>query len=327
MLNLKIWILTISSFAWHYGYTQKQEPVSVIFDTDMGPDYDDVGALTLLHAMADQGEVKILATVASTKYEGVAAILNVLNIYFKRPDLPIAVPKREALELKDFQHWTDTLQVKYPHAIKFNEEVPDAVSLYRKILSLQPDNSVTIITVGFLTNISNLLKSKSDQYSPLDGEQLVRKKVKHLVSMAGKFPSGSEFNVREDASASKYAFEHFPKPIIFSGFEIGAKIKSGLPLINNPAIKNSPVKDVFRIGIASAAEDRQGRMSWDQTAVLVGIRGYDTWYTLREGKITVDKDGKNGWDHKAKGQFYLIEKAPVQTVSEIINNLMMHTPR
>ena len=40
-------------------------PVSVIFDTDMGPDYDDVGALALLHALADSGEVRILATVSS----------------------------------------------------------------------------------------------------------------------------------------------------------------------------------------------------------------------------------------------------------------------
>src|SRR5688572_29379947 len=78
-----------------HGFAQ-DKPVNVIFDTDMGPDYDDVGAITLLHAFADQGEANILATMASTKYEGVAAVLNVLNTYFKRPDLPIAVPKGQA---------------------------------------------------------------------------------------------------------------------------------------------------------------------------------------------------------------------------------------
>ncbi|MBK5272368.1 MAG: hypothetical protein JJE22_15280 [Bacteroidia bacterium] len=62
---------------------KKVPPVSVIFDSDMGPDYDDVGAITLLHAFADSGYAKILATVASTKYEGVAAIFNTFNIYFK----------------------------------------------------------------------------------------------------------------------------------------------------------------------------------------------------------------------------------------------------
>jgi len=50
------------------GCQKQPEPVSVIFDTDMGPDYDDVGALTLLHAFADRGEAKILATVSSNRY-------------------------------------------------------------------------------------------------------------------------------------------------------------------------------------------------------------------------------------------------------------------
>src|SRR3979490_1957305 len=70
-----------------------QGKANIIFDSDMGPDYDDVGAITLLHAFADEGRATILATMASTKYEGVAAVLNVFNTYFKRPGIPIGVPK------------------------------------------------------------------------------------------------------------------------------------------------------------------------------------------------------------------------------------------
>ena len=69
------------------------KPVLIIFDSDMGPDYDDVGAIALLHALADSGHVKILATIASTKYDGVACVMNVFNTYFNRPNTPIAVPK------------------------------------------------------------------------------------------------------------------------------------------------------------------------------------------------------------------------------------------
>src|ERR1700742_1031473 len=98
------------------GMVEAQEkPLSVIFDSDMGPDYDDVGAITLLHAFADSGYANILATVASTKYEGVAAVFDVFNTYFKRPDLLIGVPRGKALELKDWQHWTDTVIKNYPH--------------------------------------------------------------------------------------------------------------------------------------------------------------------------------------------------------------------
>src|SRR5678809_850340 len=93
------------------------KPVPVIFDSDMGPDYDDVGAITLLHAYADSGYINILATVASTKYDGVAAVMNVFNTYFSRPGIPIGIPKQNGSTLRDGQHWTDTLIKNYPHQI------------------------------------------------------------------------------------------------------------------------------------------------------------------------------------------------------------------
>lgn len=309
-----------------FSFGQEGRPVSVIFDSDMGPDYDDVGAMALLHAFADSGKVKILATVASTKYEGVAAVFNVLNTYFNRPHLPIGVPKGEALTLRDWQHWSDTLLATYPHKIKSNSELPNAVSLYRKILSAQPDGSVTIITVGFFTNLANLLQSGADQYSTLSGRELVRKKVKSLISMAGRFPSGKEFNVEKDAAASQVVFANWPTPVLLSGFEIGMKIKTGLPLVQNSAIQNSPVKDVFRISLPMAKEDSAGRSSWDETAVLVAVNGYQPYYTLRKGKMVVAPDGSNTWEDGKGDHAYLVENVSPMEVQALINRLMMHQP-
>lgn len=301
-------------------------PVRIIFDSDMGPDYDDVGAIAVLHALADKGEAKILATMASTKYEGVAGVLNVFNTYFNRPDIPVGVPKGDAQDLRDFQHWTDTLLAKYPHKIKTNTEAADAVTLYRKILAAQPDNSVTVVTVGFLTNLSNLLNTSADGYSPLTGKELVKRKVKLLVTMGGKFPSGYEFNIMKDAPASRNVYDNWGTPVIFSGFEIGVKIKTGLPLIGNAAIKNSPVKDVFKLSIPMAKEDSLGRCSWDETAVLIAIKGYNPWYTLHKGKMIVAADGSNGWDESGTKQSYIIEKVDYKVVQDIINTLIMHQP-
>jgi len=298
----------------------------VIFDTDMGPDYDDVGAITLLHAFADSGKVRILATMASDKYEGVAAVLNLFNTYFHRPDVPIGVPKGDAVDQRDWQHWTDSILLKYPHTIGRNSEAQDAVTLYRKILAGQEDHSVVVITVGFLTNLSGLLRSGPDAFSPLSGEELVRNKVKELVSMAGSFPAGKEFNVHRDSEASRYVFSHWPGTIVFTGFEIGKKIKCGLPLVHNDHIQNSPVKDVFRISIPLAAEDSAGRMSWDETAVLVGAGGYQPYYNLRPGRIRVAEDGSNTWDSSGSGQFYLLEAVPPAAVRDTIDGLMMHRP-
>jgi len=320
-------ILCISLLFCLLSQAQKNNrPVSIIFDSDMGPDYDDVGAITLLHALADSGQAKILATIASTKYEGVACVMNVFNTYFNRPGIPIAVPKGKASILRDGQHWTDTLMAKYPHHIKNNDETPDAADLYRKILSTQPDHSVTIVTVGFLTNLSNLLLSKPDKYSSLDGKELVKRKVKQLVCMAGRFPSGSEFNVNQDAAASQNVFSNWPTNILFSGFEIGWNIRVGLPLIHNDAIHGSPVKDVFRICIPMSAEDSAGRMSWDETAVLVAVKGYQPFYHLDYGRIIVAADGSNTWSSEGKQQAHLMEAVSPDVVRAYINKVIMHQP-
>jgi len=305
---------------------QRTKPIPVIFDSDMGPDYDDVGAITLLHAFSDSGYINILATVASTKYEGVAAVFNVLNTYFNRPGLLIGIPKGKALELKDNQHWTDTLLLKYPHKIKKNEEVLSATEVYRKTLASQPDKSVTIITVGFLTNLADLLQSISDKYSKLTGKELVRKKVKQLVCMAGSFPAGKEWNVRMDAASSKIVFENWKTPVLFSGVEIGMKIKTGLPLVNDRSIKNSPVKDVFRVCIPLSLQDSAGRMSWDETAVLIAVKGYKPWWNIQTGKIKVAEDGSNTWENGDSLHSYLIESQSPIIIRDLINNLMMHQP-
>jgi len=215
---------------------------------------------------------------------------------------------------------------KYPHKINSTREVPDAVEIFRKVLSRQPDGSVTIVTVGFLTNLSNLLKSKADNYSALNGSQLVAKKVRKLVSMAGGFPGGREYNIFIDSVSSKYVFDNWPGEIIFSGFEIGSRIFTGLRLIQ-PSIGNSPVKDVFRISIPFSEEDRNGRMSWDQTAVLISVYGTEGYFETVRGKIVVANDGSNSWVHDTAGSHqYVVQKMPVPEMSAFIEQRMMHDP-
>jgi inosine-uridine nucleoside N-ribohydrolase len=301
-------------------------PMHVIFDTDFGPDYDDVGAITLLHGFADSGFITILATVASSSHKNAAAAINVFNTYFNRPDIPIGVVRGKSVELGDKQHWTDSVIRRYPHKIASNADAEDALDLYRKILASQPDHSVTIITVGFLTNLSNLIQSGPDKYSSLNGLDLVRKKVAGLVSMAGRFPSGMEFNLDQDAASSKRVMEEWPTPILFSGFEIGQKIKTGMPLIRDSRIKNSPVKDVFAICIPLAAEDSAGRMSWDETAVFVAVKGWRNYYELQWGDCRINPDGSNEWINGGTTKAHLVEKKSPQEMANIINRLIMHQP-
>ncbi|MRS60190.1 nucleoside hydrolase [Larkinella terrae] len=308
--------------------TAQQRPkktVSIILDTDIGPDYDDVGAMAVLHALADKGEARPLAVIASNKHELVVPTIDVLNTYFGRPNLPTGVTKGPGVVDPAWQKWPEMLVATYPHKIQSSNDAPDAVTTYRRILAKQPNGSVTIVTVGFLSNMANLLDSKPDQYSKLDGKALVKQKVKELVSMAGAFPKGREFNVYKDSVASEKAFANWPTPVIFSGFEIGKQIKTGPRLVANQALK-SPVKDVFALCMPKAKQDNDGRMSWDQTAVLVAIRGVEPYYGLKRGRFVIN-GGNNSWQDDPNGtHYYLTEKMPVAQVTEEIETLMMHQP-
>jgi inosine-uridine nucleoside N-ribohydrolase len=301
-------------------------PIKIILDTDIGPDFDDVGAVAVLHAMADSGKVEILGIMACNKDSLVVPTIELLNTYFGRPAIPVGGPKAKGVKLGSDQHWPDSILAKYLHKSRPTDEVTDAVSQYRKILSSQPDKSVTIVSIGFLTNLSNLLQSPADQVSSLTGMELVSLKVKNLVSMAGWFPAGKEFNVYLDSTASIHCFEYWPTPLIFTGFEIGDKVKTGLKLVGSP-VGNSPLKDAYRIAMAGSKDDLKGHSSWDQTAVLIAVYGYEPFFTSIKGTIKVKPDGSNTWDESPDGkQAYVRIKMHPDSLAGFIERRMMHQP-
>ena len=291
LLWLFLFLFTAST-----ALAQKPKQVPVIFDTDIAGDYDDVGAMALLHAFADKGEAKILATISSNAFKTTAPTISVINTYFGRPDIPIGIVKKDRPNKDCAQQWAQAIIAKYPHKLKSNNEAAEAVSLYREILAKQPDASVTIISVGFFTNLAGLPESGTDKNSNLTGLQLVKKKVKQLVSMAaGIGPDGktfSEYNVNVDAASSQKVFKNWPTPVILSGFEIGEKILTGITLINNQSIQNSPIKDAFKIALTKD-KNTVGRNSWDETAVLTAIRGPKPYFSYRKLNMQIRDDGTN----------------------------------
>ncbi|MES1220480.1 MAG: nucleoside hydrolase [Bacteroidota bacterium] len=321
-------LIIILLFSCSICAAQKHQPVPIIFDTDIAPDYDDVGATALLHAFEDMGEAKLLATISCNAFETTAPTLSVLNTYFNRPGIPIGITKKTLPNKDCSQQWAQAIVAKYPHALKSNEEAMDAVKLYRKILSAQPDKSVTIVSVGFFTNLAGLLNSTADEYSTLNGNDLVIKKVKQLVSMAARIgkdgKTGSEFNVVIDAAASQKVFNDWPTPVTISGFEIGEKILTGIRLINNETIQNSPVKDAFQIAL-SKDKNTVGRNSWDETAVLVAVRGMEPYFSYRKLNFEIKDDGQNVLIPGEKFTYLTFKQTP-EEIGKVIEDLMMHQP-
>lgn len=345
--------------------TVRAEPVKVIFDTDMLTDFDDVGALACLHALADAGECEILATVSSTRGNASVAAIEIINAYYGRPDLPVGAPKgmgivgaradaRKKVDPRaplgtptddDGAHYKyRKLAADYPHWVRHldADDAPDANRVYRQVLAAAPDKSVVICSVGFLTNLRRLLETQADGLSHLGGRALVAHKVKKWVAMACAYPSGTEYNAMNDWESSKIALANWPTPIVFSDYNYGRDVFAGRAVAELPGTGN-PVKDVFVGSLPSRADVRAdpvgqlrscmglgGRAAWDETAVLAAVRGEGRYFNVHRGTYRmVGQGGENEWvpDEEHGPHMRLTEKLNKTEVGKIIDELMCRAPR
>ena len=209
------------------------------------------------------------------------------------------------------------------------EAAPNAVDLYRQILSGQPDHSVTVVTVGFLTNLEGLLASEPDEYSELSGSELVAAKVDKLVTMGGHYPDSAshaedrEYNFALDAEATYEVIPNWPTPIVFSGFEIGEDIVTGAILQENTPADN-PVRVAYELYTGG-----EGRSSWDLTAVHFAVRGLsDVWLLCGPGHNEVRPDGSNIWDPTTDHtHYYLLNALPKAQIKELLDDLLIRPPQ
>jgi inosine-uridine nucleoside N-ribohydrolase len=314
-------------------------PAKIILDTDLAEDVDDAGALAVLHALANRGEAEILGVLVSSRNEWVGPCLDAINTWYGRPDLPIGYQRGLQYGYRNPQDPDRTTPSKYaeavarafPHDLARSSDAPDAVWLGRKLLAAQPDQSVTIVTVGFLTNLRGLLDSRPDDQSKLDGEALIKQKVKQWVCMGGVFPHGrfpdgnGEYNLMWDTAASVRAVNDWPTPIVFSGFEIGARVKVGAGLKETPA--TNPVRACYQ-----HYNGLNNREAWDLTAVLYAVRGAGRYWRLSEPGLCLMHarvtHGYNEWipaPHRLHR--YLIETLPPEQVGKVLEDLMIESPR
>ncbi|MBO7654913.1 MAG: nucleoside hydrolase [Kiritimatiellae bacterium] len=308
-------------------------PEKIIFDTDMYTDFDDVGALATLHALADAGECEILGTIASTRGAPSLGMVEIINAFYGRPDLPVGVNRELGVgPLKEPQRsytiYLDMVKA-HPDVVKHptSDTAPDANETYRKILAAQPDGSVVICTVGFTTNMRRLLETKGDAISPLDGKALVAKKVKAWYAMACRYPNGSEYNSATDGASSKIAFQEWPTPIYFLDFGYGVSVRCGVPVSKVGAAVN-PVRDVFKRALREYKEEGKGHAAWDEVTVLAAVRGWQRYFNVERGRFAiVNEKGANAWTADPKGNHYVLTvKTPKEEVGKIVDELMARGP-
>ncbi len=300
------------------------EPVRLIFDTDMGNDIDDAMALAMIHNLEKRGACKLLAVTSTKDHPKSAAFIDALNTFYGKPDIPIGAVRNGVTPhlgkyngLADKVHADGTLV--YPHDLRSGEDAPEAVALLRQTLAAQPDRSVAIVQVGFFTNLSRLLKSQPDKYSPLAGPELVAKKVKTLVIMAGAFQTirdntrHLEYNVKMDIPSAQEFAKDWTAPLIWSGFEIG--IAAAYPwqsiMEDYNYVENHLVKEGY---LAYVPQQPHDRPTWDLTAVLAAVypdRGY--FDLSAPGTVAIENDGATRFDLDKDGLHHFLKMNSQQT--------------
>lgn len=318
-------LLLIILFASYNTFSQKTKTEKIILDTDFGNDCDDTGALAILHQMAYQGEAEILATMYPMNDEWGAAAIDAVNTYYGKPNIPVGTYKGNYVyKGKHNDFYNSKLAMSFPNDLKTGNNATDAVLLYRKILSSQPDNSVTIVVVGPQRLVADLLLSKPDSINKLDGFALVKKKVKQLVSMGAEYPKGDEWNIKICPDGAKLVADQWPTSVVYSGFEIGKAIMTGERLITETPETN-PVRVAFETN--PMVDAKKNRHSWDETAVLFGVRGLKDYWTMGTGQIQIAEDGKNTWIASGKTRHYLVAKKPVAEMKMVIEDMMVAPPK
>jgi len=282
-------------------------PKKIIFETDMCLDVDDVGALAALYALANNGEVDLLAVCFNEVHPSGAAAIDAINTWYGRGDIPVGIYKKELAD-PDKSDYLDALK-KFPHDLD-NESALSAVDVYTKVLSKQDDKSVTIVSVGFLNNLSDLLKAEPD---------LVAQKVNKLVVMGGVNNDGFNLSRHNLVSASEYVIRNWPSPLVIS--QPGSRILTGEKLENSP--QDNPVREAYYQFFNSYF---CGRPSWDQIAVLYGVRGLSDYFSeITEGTGSLRNGYK--WQMKFGHRSYLKKRLENESYVQTIENLMLEPPQ
>lgn len=327
--NMKRLILLTLSLIALASCAQKDPNNSVpniIFETDMGNDVDDALALDLLYKYVDAGKANLLAININKEGTAPAEFIDIMSTFYGYPNIPVGIINGGAdCETDAINYAKAVVNMKaqdgsplFKRSHSNYQNYPEAHTLYRKILAGMPDGSVTIVSVGFSTNLQRLLNTKADEYSPLSGYELVKQKVKLLCTMAGCFNgiNPSEYNVWKDIPAAKEVFENWPSEIVTSPFELGNSILYPASSILNDFswAEHHPMVEAYKAYLPMPYD----RQTWDLTSVLYAINNSPEYFgTSAKGTIQVSESGATIFTETPSGN-----RSYMTTTSEQNSNIL-----
>lgn len=301
-------------------------PKKIIFDTDMGNDVDDCLAMEMLYSYIDDGKVNLLGILSSKREIGSVKYLDILNTYAGHPEIPLGITKTYPEEKHKFWKGDFATKIsdsgKFAHSISDYESLPDAFKLMRQLLADNGGNrDITVVAVGFSTNLNRLMQSGPDEISPLSGLDLIKQNVNDLVIMAGDFHKPkTEYNVRCDVPAAKAILENWPSPVIISDHEIGFNMRIQLTEVHENFGDNHPVTEAFDMYLPNSTMPTE-RPLHDPAAVLFAVELSEKYASLSDfGTVEVRDDAMTFFTPSSEGTRRYILHNPKQQQA-VINRI------
>ena len=316
-------------------------PIKMIFETDLGNDVDDAVALDNIYKHIEDGRVELLAICLNKEGRRAPEYADILNTWYGYPDIPIGIIKdgpwcayknNYSQGVYDMTLEDGTPMFRGAHSEEECAAFPDAVTLYRKTLSEQEDNSVVIVSVGFFTNLARLLDSQGDEYSPLSGRELVARKVRLLSCMAccidGISQPDGEWNVKMDKMAAIKVYNEWPGTIVSSPAEVSEAVPISREIIVDSLAwaGNHPVTKSFEAYFFN--DIAPSRPMFDPTSVIFAVEGPEMFTLSPCGKMTVDSTSVSTFTPCEGGNHYYFTVTPQQAevVKDYISNLTKRIP-
>jgi len=312
-----------------------KDKVKIIFDTDIGGDCDDAGALAMLHSLCNLGEAELVAVTACYASPYVAGCIDAINTYFKRK-VPVGINYESKTQSEGVYAKALCTEFKNdysPEDYLNGNGAEDSLVLLRKILAESEDNSITFVITGTMSTAARLVKSEPDDISPLSGVELIKKKIKRTYAMGGRFFETwpmpiiieshyvvtKEWNIKGDIDSAKIMCDMWPGELVFSSYEIGLWCVSMRRYVDT-AKKENPARRAYELH----PRGRWGRESWDHTAMLAAVRPQYEYYHLHPwGKVSVDDEGVSIWKKSDKfKQSYLFPTVDYAEIVKIIDELV-----
>lgn len=312
----------------------EQRDIRVILDCDMGSSTDDLFALMMLYRYMDMKRCNLLGVVVDRMNRANADAVDVLNNYYGYPDIPIGLEKfgvkapRVFIPYHNMAYARNTEgQPIFKRTVGDDGEYMDGYKLYRKILAQQPDKSVTVVSVGFVTCLSRLLQSGPDEFSPMTGLELVQKKIKDIYIMGGVFGDSFEhdYNLTAAIEYSLKFFEMMPKDvdIVFSPGEVGDPLYySAKQVIEDLSWTDvHPIKWIYEFLV----EDKFQKM-WDPLAVINAVEGDEAIYQISQrGWITLTPTGETLFTPDPKGNTRYQLPGDAEWSNKLLNYIRLMT--